>query len=146
LIQRVLKLLGALFFGAIYAILGLLGVVAIVGLAVTLFLNSQSGIVVFATALVSVVAVFASLIFKPIRTRIRNSKNGELPLLLFGVTAGTLVGMILSTAALLLGAAQFSITIMLVCSVIAPVSAMALERLGLLDLFDSFDLPDFFDD
>ena len=142
MINRVLKLLGALFFAAIYIILGVLIVVAAAGLVACFFLQSQPGVIIFALALAFLCTSFFAIAHKPTRSFIGDSDLGELPMLLFGVVVGTAIGMLTSVLALLLGFPQFAITIFLFWSVFAPIAAMVLERVGLLDAFDMIDLSD----
>ena len=118
MINRILKILGSLFFGAAYVILGALALVAAIGMAAFVFLQSAVGVVVFALSLVLLIAVLFAIAHKPTRIRISNSKNGELAMLLLGVVGGTAVGMAISTLLILFGYPQFAIPIFLLSSVI----------------------------
>lgn len=146
MLHRILRMLLSVVFGAIYAILFALVIVALAGVVVGLFSDSQPALIVFGSAFVFLAATIVAISRKPVRTRIAESQSVALPVFFMNLVLGTAAGMAAATLTLLLGQTHLAVAAFFLLSMGLPVSAVLLEWTGLLKLLDGEDLPELFDD
>ena len=125
-----------------YTIIGMLGLVACVLTVASWYFQSEVGVYTFALAFGVLLIAFAMFAGEKFKTYLSGVERGELHMLPFGIIVGTSIGLLACSVILLTDAARFSFALMLFCALFVPIFAMLLERVGLIEAFDRYELFD----